>query len=100
MVVRGSSLSHLTLARQHFVKNSTTAFHENPINPIVTNKVSQKRGRGGGRKCLHIRNSFSLRKQYLKMQLGSTLHRSSRLSVSQTVASYRHRLLKFRPVNF
>jgi hypothetical protein len=48
MVIRGPFLSHLTLARQHFVKNSSTAFHENPINPIVTDTVSTKRGWGRG----------------------------------------------------
>jgi hypothetical protein len=46
MVVTGPSLSHLTLARKHFIKNSNTAFHEDPINPIVTDIVSPKRGVG------------------------------------------------------
>jgi hypothetical protein len=99
MVVTGPSLSHLRLVRQRFVKNSSTAFHENPINPIVTDTVSWKRAGEGG-ECLHLRNSFLLRKLHFKMQLGSTVHRSSHSSVRQTVANYRHRLLQFRPVNF
>jgi hypothetical protein len=52
MVVRGPSLPQVTLARQYFIKNSSIAFHENPINPIVIVTLSPNQGWGGG-KCLH-----------------------------------------------
>jgi hypothetical protein len=48
MVVRGPSLSQVTLVRQYFIKNSSIAIHKNLINPIVTVTLPTKPGGGEG----------------------------------------------------
>jgi hypothetical protein len=64
MVVRGPSLSQVTRVRQYFIKNSNIAFHENPINPIVTVALSPK---PGGGEVSPLKEFLFVRKQHFKM---------------------------------
>jgi hypothetical protein len=55
MAVREPIFTNFTFVGKHFVNNSYTEFHENPLNGLVADTVPRTGGRTDGRTCCALK---------------------------------------------